>query len=160
MSSFRFPSIVASLLLVSQACLTYCSSLPPGFLDTGLDDQLHNNTLTSRDIPHTKKRNLSTDEKKRLSDLSDSYKGIFWEVAYPGAGNEDGGCTARPLKSTFWNQQLRSIIRLRNLISWQRPPGWQFTLETLVGQTYGTKTHHSINSLSTVLNPQTVGSGQ
>ena len=49
-----------------------------------------NSTDTSAQLM---KRDITDDEKEHLNQLSNSFNGIFWQTAYPGAGTENGGCT-------------------------------------------------------------------
>lgn len=67
---------------------TLATFLPPDYLvdrqTNSSDHSLVERTLQSRDI-----------DRVRLDYLSDAYRGIYWESAYPSArsGDDEGGCT-------------------------------------------------------------------
>lgn len=39
------------------------------------------------------KRGINNGDRNYLNGLSNTYRGIFWSVAYPGADSDDGGCS-------------------------------------------------------------------
>jgi hypothetical protein len=94
----------ALLLALSQLCLIRCAHIPTGFL-VPQDHFPLNSSDTSEQLM---RRDITDAEKERLNQLSNSYKGIYWQTAYPGAGTENGGCTVLFLTRMCI---LRSLIR-------------------------------------------------
>lgn len=76
------------LIILLQAPPIQCIHLPENFLASREIVPNHPNASE-----HLVKRDLDDDEKARLVQLSNSYKGIYWLQAYPGASSEDGACS-------------------------------------------------------------------
>jgi hypothetical protein len=88
MFSIKVSAVTAVLLILLQASLIRCAHIPVGFLSPWRAPS-HVSDTNEQFV----KREITPEERQYLDGLANSYKGIFWDVAYPGAGNEGGGCT-------------------------------------------------------------------
>lgn len=94
---FSLPLLVVSILLtvLNKAVFVNCAYIPSTLVDPEEPAPFN---ASSQHGPIAK-RDLTDEEKLRLERLKNDYKGIWWEVAYPGAGDgsedDNGGCTVR-----------------------------------------------------------------
>lgn len=78
------------LFLLSQSSMIQCTHLPVISLLSEEITRFNNSDSTFSQLGG---RDLTSDEKALLLDLSNQFKGIYWYQAYPGGFTDDGGCT-------------------------------------------------------------------
>ncbi|KUJ21734.1 uncharacterized protein LY89DRAFT_714791 [Mollisia scopiformis] len=99
------------ILLLTTLQANFVSVLQENVSDTSSDDM---GQLVQREITPI--------EQERLNELQWNYAGIWWEVAYPGAGNEDGGCTNFPVQGKgSKRRKVRVTYQCKDLP--ELPPG-------------------------------------
>ena len=105
MFSTKYSAFTVLLLILLQARLIQCAHIPARFLATK-ESAPSNDSDTGEQLV---RRDITPPEREYLDELSSSYRGIYWEVAYPGASNENGGCTVH---SQPYHSSLKRITNL------------------------------------------------